>query len=102
MRLVGVEHFEPAGIVLGAVRFAAHQVQRRPAFAAGLGEDQRAGGEVKRRQPDLARRLGPLRLPVQSARDHQVQHEKQVRLQREDDPLAEPPQAAMTFRPSRR
>ena len=47
--LVGVEHFQAAGVVLRQLRFAADQVQRRPPFGARLGEDQRARSESRTR-----------------------------------------------------
>ena len=43
------------------------------------------------RQRDATRRLGTSFEPAQTARDHEVQHEKQIILQRNDDALAQSP-----------
>ena len=72
-------------------RFAAHDVQRRAPLRAGLGEGERAGAELEDRQRDAPGRLGTAFEPAQTARDHQVQHEKQLAFQRNDDALAQSP-----------
>ena len=64
-------------------------MQRCPPFAAGFGENQRAGGKVKRREADFARWFGAARLPKQPAGDHQMHDQKQVRVESEDNALAE-------------
>src|ERR1019366_8944518 len=84
---------EPAGVVVRELRLAAHEVERCPTFAAGFGEDKRSSRKIERRQTNLARMLGTFLFPVQPPRDHQMQSEKQVPVQRENDPLAEPTQA---------
>ena len=93
-REVGVERFEPAGLMGRQGRFAAHKVERCPLLRARLREDERAAGEVERGRSDLAGHLRPRLLPVQPARDHEMQHEEQVVVELEDDALAEPAQAA--------
>src|SRR5439155_9129745 len=89
----GAQHFETAEIVFGKGGFAADERERRAAFAAGFGERECARGEIEGSEADLARWLGPERLPVQPAGNHQVQDEKQVVLQCEDDAFAEAAQS---------
>ena len=69
----------PPGSCCGERRLAAHEVQRRALLRAGLGKRQRAVGKAKRGQADLAGQLGAGRLPVQPARDHQVQDQEEAR-----------------------
>ena len=59
-------------------------VQRRLLARARLGQQQRAGVEVERQQADLAGRRGAGLLPTQPTGDHQVQHQIQVAVERED------------------
>ena len=66
----------------------AHQVHRSAFLRSRLSQKQSAVGEIERGQPDLARRLGAARLPVQPAGDHQMEDQKQIVLQFEDDALA--------------
>ena len=75
---VGVEHFEPAGIERGEARRSRARGASTPALRALLGEDQRAGREVERRQADLARDGRAPLPPAQPSGDHQVQDEEQV------------------------
>ena len=90
---VDVQHFEPAGIERRQRRFVGEVVQRCPALGAGFGERERAVLELERRQRDpRGRRFAGGEL-TQPAGDHQVQHEEAYTLQREHDPLAEPPEA---------
>ena len=80
---------------------AGHEVQRGALLRAGLGEDERPVLEVEGRE---RRRVPPtlrgLLLPVQPARDHEVQDQEALALEREDDPLADPrePDDAAAFR----
>jgi hypothetical protein len=92
-RRVRVEHLEPAGVVSAERRLAAHHVERGPLLGAGLGHDQRARREIECRQPDPARRLCARRLPVQPPGDHQMDDDKQLLLERDDQPLPEPTKA---------
>ena len=48
---------------------------------------------VEQRQTDASRALDVLRAPAQTPRDHQVQNQEQIVLQREHDPLADAAQA---------
>jgi hypothetical protein len=47
----------------------------------------------RQRETDAPGRLGPFRQPTQPPGDHQVQNEEQLAFQREDDALADAPQA---------
>src|SRR5947207_11634160 len=62
-------------------------------FLRGLGEQQRAVRKVERGQADLARDDGTVLLPAEAPSDHQVDHEEQVVLELEDQPLARTSQA---------
>src|SRR5260370_1142591 len=59
---------------------------------ARVGQGEGAGREVERGQPDLAGQLRAGLLPVQPARDYQVDQDEAVALELDHDPLAEPPQ----------
>ena len=48
---------------------------------------------VERGEPVLARELCAGSFPVQAARDHQVKHEKEIRLELDDHALAEVPRS---------
>ena len=48
-------------------------------------------GKSKRGEADAAGELRAALLPVEPARNHEVQGEEEVVLEHEDDPLAEPP-----------
>ncbi len=87
---VGPERLEAAAVERAERRLAAHEVQRRAPLRAGLGEDERAGREVEGGEPHLARELRPGRLPVEPARDHEVQRQEQLAVEREHDPLPQP------------
>ena len=89
----GVLHLEAARVVLGQRRFAAHEVQARALVRARLGEDQRAARKVERGEAPLARRARPALTPAEAPRDHQVEDQEQIALEREYDPLAEPAEA---------
>ena len=69
-------------------------MQRRAALGAGLGERERAGGELEPRQRDALRRLAARVEPAQASGDHQMEDEKQIGFESEDDALAEPANAA--------
>jgi hypothetical protein len=78
----GIERPEPCG--------AAHQVQRHATLGAGLGQQQRPGREVKRRQTSLARDL-PLRLrPPEPTRHHQMKHHEQIGVETDHESFADP------------
>ena len=92
----GVERLDAAGIERAQRRLAAHQLQRRALLRARLGEEQRAvlederGEHQLRPHPRFLARLAP----AQAARDHQVDDEKQIVVEGEDDALADAAHAA--------
>ena len=86
---VGVEDLEPAAIELAQGVRAAHQMDGRAALGARLGQGQGARGEVEGGEPDLPRQPRARALPVQAAGDHQVQHQEEIAVERDDDALAE-------------
>ena len=80
----------PPGSSAASAASPADEVQRRAPLRARLGEEQRPGREVERRQADLApASFAPGGLPVQPARDHQVQDEPEVALEPDGDALAD-------------
>ena len=87
------QHLQAPRVVLGQPRLPPHQMERGPTLAARLGEQQRAGGKIERRQADPAGNLRPRLPPLEPPRDHQVQHQKKFPLQPDHDPLAQPAEA---------
>ena len=92
-RGVGGEHVDPARIVLAQRPFTLHEVDRRPALGAGLGQHERSALELECGQPLLAGASRARRFPVQTPGDHQMDHEEEIALERKDDPLADAPDA---------
>ena len=83
------EHVQSTRVVGREGVQAPDDMERRSMLRAGFGEEQRGIREIERGEP---RATGDGRaggLPVQPARDHQVQHDKVVVLERQDDPFAE-------------
>src|SRR5207249_134961 len=72
---------------------AADEMERCPLLRARLGQDKDSASEIERGERGPARNLRPRRPPAEPAGDHQVQDEKEILLELEDDPLAHPPQA---------
>ncbi len=86
------EGLDTAAVERGERHLAAHEVQCSTPRGAGLGEDHGPGREIERRQADPARHRSAARPPAQPARDHQVEGQEQVRLEREHEPLPDPAQ----------
>ena len=93
-REVRLQHFDPAAAEDGEVGLPTHHVERCPLLRARLSEQERAVWELERRQADPLGHGRTRVAPAQPARDHQVDHQKEAAIQREDDPLAEPPHLA--------
>ena len=89
-RQVRVKDLEAARVVLAQTGFATDEMQRGPPFRARLGQDHRPRREVEAGETDLSRQLGARGLPMEAARDHEVQNEKEVALESNHDALAEP------------
>src|SRR5215472_3060743 len=86
-------HRVDASAVQGAhLVLAAEQPQLRSLLGAGLGEDERAGGEIERREADPSRHRRAAGSPVEPAGDHEVEDEEQPVLEHEDQPLALTPE----------
>src|SRR6185295_132247 len=69
--------------------FAIHQVQGCASSGAGLGKYQRAVVEFKNRKGDSSRQLCLAVEPAQPARNHEMQHKKELLLEFDDDALAQ-------------
>ena len=63
-------------------------------FGARLGQDERPGREVEGGEPDLPGHRRAARPPAQAAGDHEMEHEEQVVLEDEHQPLALPAERA--------
>ena len=68
---------------------AANHVERRPLLRTALRDEQRALWEVERCESDLPGGFRTARSPAKPPGDHQMKNEKEIILEREDDPLAE-------------
>ncbi len=55
----------------------------------GLGQHQRAIGKIESRQILPPAQLRVARAPVQASRDHQVQHQPEVAVEAESNPLSD-------------
>ncbi len=86
---VAGEDVDSASIERRQVLFAADQMQRRPALAAGLSEDQGAIREVERGQILAAAQLGFARAPMQPPGNHQVQHDPEIIFETNGNALAD-------------
>src|SRR6266550_1931444 len=75
---IGREYVEAAGVVLRQRRLALDYMEGCTLLRAGLGEQERSAWEVERRESDFRRRFRALGPPLESARDHQVEDEKDV------------------------
>src|SRR6516164_3543712 len=86
---IGVENFQTARIVGAEAILTANDMERRPLLRARLGDEQRPIWEVERRESDLPDGFHATRSPAKAPGDHQMKNEKEIILEREDDPLAE-------------
>jgi hypothetical protein len=86
---VGVENFQTARIVGAEAALAANDVERRALLRARLGDEQRSLREIERRESHLPEGLCAARSPAKPPGYHQMKNEKEIILEREDDPLAE-------------
>src|SRR2546428_3515562 len=89
-RQVRVKYLEAARVVRAQTGFATDEMQRGPPLRARLGQDDRPRREVEAGETDLSWQLGARALPMEAARDHEVQNEKEVALESDHDALAEP------------
>jgi hypothetical protein len=82
----GLERLDSAGID-GAQRIAAQDLNRRALLRSSLGEEQRPVLEHERGENDLRSdaRLLSFVAPAKPAGDHQVDHQRQIRLELEHD-----------------
>ena len=80
---------EAAHVERGKRRRSADDVNGCTALGARLGHRQRAIRKSEQRQRDAARRLLVAREPAKASGDHQVDHDEEVVVERDDDALAE-------------
>ncbi len=92
----GLQRLDAAGIERAERLLAAHELDRRAFLRARFREEQRAVGELERGEDES--RTDPQFLfglaPSQPARDHQMDDEKKIVVEFEDDALADAAHAA--------
>src|SRR5439155_12065864 len=86
---VRLEHLEAAGVVGLESRLATDQIERSALLRARFGDQQRPARKIEGCEPDLPGRLRSARAPAKPAGDHQVEDEKELGLERDDEALAE-------------
>src|SRR5690606_4548415 len=88
-----LQRVDPAPIELRERVTTAHDVELRTLLRTGFREQEGAALEVERSVPEPSRDRCTVRSPLQSSRDHQVNHGEQLALERENDALADALQA---------
>jgi hypothetical protein len=86
---IGVENFQTARIVGAEAILTANDMERGTLLRARLGDEQRPIWEVERRESHLPDGFRATRSPAKPPGDHQMKNEKEIIVEREDDPLAE-------------
>jgi hypothetical protein len=86
---IGGEGIEATGIERAKGFFSADEVERSAPLGAGLGEDQRAAGEIEGGEVAAAGELAVRPLPVEAASDHEVKDEPEIVIETEGNPLGE-------------
>ena len=76
---------------------SAHEVDRRATLRARLGECERSRRKLEGRERDASEELTAAFAPPQSARDHQMNYEVQITLDRKDDSLPQAVDGAHPF-----
>src|SRR5262249_38876352 len=86
-----LKRLDAARIERSERRLALHELHRRALLRSGFGQPQRAVRELKRGEHDFRAQpqLFAARSPTQPAGNHQMNDQKEVRLERQDDPLAD-------------
>src|SRR6266545_3475913 len=92
-RQIRVEGLESSPIEIVERLLPARQMERRPLPGTRLGQEKSPLLEIEGRQPDPSGKLGAARLPVETSSHHQVQNEKEIFYQLEDDAFADSPQS---------
>ncbi len=89
----GREDVEPAGIHRGERGLALDQMDRGAALRSGLREDEHPVSKAEGREGDPPGELRVGADPAQPASDHEMQNEEKLTLERDDDALADSPDA---------
>src|SRR5262249_35751599 len=87
--LRGAEDVDAARVQRLEPRASAEDVELRALLRARLGEYERALRKIERREADLLRNGRAALLPAEPARDHEVDREEEIALERQDDALPE-------------
>src|SRR5919106_1655270 len=89
---IGALDLDPARIERGQGVLSPQEMEPRAPLRSGLDEEQRSRREVERREAPLPRDRPRLLRPPEATGDHQVEGQEELALEREDDPLPEPPE----------
>ena len=94
---VDFQGLDAAGVEPAQGLIPAHHPHRHPFLPARLGEEQRAIGKIQGAGRTLARDGGPGIPPLETARDHEVDHGVQIVVQVQSDALADASDAPYAF-----
>src|SRR5712691_13375216 len=89
----GCEDVEAAGVHRRKRRLAPDDVERSAALGARFGEYERAARKFESGKRNPPRELRVFFEPAQPASDHEMQHEEELTLERDDDAFAHSPDA---------
>ena len=85
-----LQRIDPTAVVGRKACFPRDDVKRGALLRTGLGEQQAAVLEIKRREAALPRKRLARSAPVEAAGDHEMQDDPKIVVEAEDDPLTEP------------
>ena len=88
------KYLNPARINRAQSLLARHHMQRRPPLRPSLRHHQRPTRKIKSRQTLPPRKPRPRRPPMQSSGNHQMQHQPQIPIHPNRNPLPNPPHPA--------
>src|ERR1700736_935141 len=91
MRKICIEDLEYTSLEQRKRLLTPNQPEGSTPFRAGLCKNQRAIREIERRESDLARYLRPDGHPTKSARNHEMNDEKEIVLELQDNTLSHSP-----------
>jgi len=91
---ITLEDLDSSWVDLAQALFASDDMQRSAVLCAGFGQHKRAVGKIEGRQTVAARQLCACRSPMQTACNHQVQHQPEIVFHSNRDALTDPPKFA--------
>src|SRR5438105_4792652 len=97
--LIGVQHIDSARVEFGNRIFAFENMKRGTLFGSCFGKDKRSGRELKRSEPDSS--AWPpgwsFFFPTEPPRYHEMNNQKQIAFEFDNDSLPEPANAYGLF-----